>query len=117
MSEKRLLLGLFVLFAISAVFLTAANIRGIDPDGKNWWSLAFTEPTNEASLSFTVTNHTENTSFQYTVTRGTEILDTGEFSVPTGTSQSYSPKGEIAPGRTTITVTHNGSEETIYRNL
>lgn len=117
MSEKRLLIGLFVLFAISSAFLIAQNIRGIDPDGKNWWSLAFTEPTNERSLSFTIINHTENPSFQYTVTRGTEILDAGEFSIPTGTSQSYSPKGEITPGRTTITVTHDDTEETIYRSL
>lgn len=119
MSEKRLLLSLFVLFALSVVFLTAQNIRGIDPDGKNWWSLAFAEPTNESSLAFTVTNHTADLSFRYTVTRGTETLETGEFSVPAGASVRQSPNVEALPGagRMTITVTHDGREETIYRSL
>lgn len=118
MTEKCLFIGFFVLFALSAVFLMGQNIRGIDPEGKNWWSLAFSEPANASSLAFTVTNHTEDPSFRYAVTRGSETLDIGEFSVPSGMSQSQSPKAGIdLSGRITITVNHGGSEETIFRSL
>ena len=119
MMEKRLLISLFFLFALSSVFLIGKNIHGLDPTGKNWWSLAFTEPTNAASFEFTVTNYTDDPSFRYTVTRESVVLDSGEFSVQPGTSRNNAPKFPIEPatGRITITVSHDENDETIYREL
>ncbi len=119
MTEKRLALSLFFLFALSAAYLIAVNLRGTDPNGKNWWNLSFTEPTVAASFSFTVANYTNDATFRYTVTQESITLDSGEFSVPSGLSQNIEPnlKSEPVSGRITVTVQHLGKEQTIYRSL
>jgi hypothetical protein len=120
MIEKRLILSLFFLFAISVAYLFSVNERGLDPNqGKDWWSLAFSRPEDVRSLAFTITNHTHETAFRYSVTReGGAVLTEGTLTIEPGTAIEHTPvESETGTGRITITVTHDGREETIYRQL
>lgn len=120
MTEKRLFFALLALFALSAAYLFSVNERGLDPDaGKDWWSVSFAEPGKESSLVFIVSNHTDTESFRYTVSAENQMLDTGEFSVERGNDMTRVPAVTSLPesGRITITVTHEGKEEIIYRSL
>lgn len=120
MTGKSLAFSLFVLFALSAAYLFSVNERGLDPDtGKNWWSLSFAEPAKETSLVFIVSNHTATNQFRYTVSTEGNTLTEGELSVEPGNDMTHVPAVSALPesGRITITVTHDGREETIYRSL
>lgn len=120
MTEKRLFFALLALFALSAAYLFSVNERGLNPDhAKSWWSLSFAEPNKESSLVFIVSNHTDTADFRYTVTTENETLDAGEFSVERGSDMTRVPTVRSLPtsDRITITVTHDGKEETIYRSL
>ncbi|MFA9261902.1 MAG: hypothetical protein ACEQSB_00885 [Undibacterium sp.] len=119
MTEKRLALSLFFLFALSAAYLTAVNLRGTDPNGKNWWNLAFADPKNENSLVFTVSNYTNDERFTYRVASEAATLAEGEIQIPNGTSREVTPTMTITSpeGRFTITVSHLGKEQAIYRSL
>lgn len=120
MTEKRLIFGLFVLFALSAAYLFAVNERGLDPNqGKNWWSVSFAEPKNQSSLVFVVSNHTATADFRYTVSADGRTLAEGTFEVVPGNDMTQVPSVEFMPvsGRITITVSHDGRDETIYRSL
>lgn len=119
MTEKRLLASLFFLFAVSAAFLFYVNERGLDPDqGKDWWSLSFTAPREDRSFVFTIANHTQNTTFQYTIDHNGDLLTEGILSVGAGQSIDYDPRlSKVTTGRITITVSHDGRDEHIYRSL
>ena len=120
MTEKHLIFGLFVLFALSAAYLFAVNERGLDPNqGKNWWSLSFAEPKNQSSLVFVVSNHTATADFRYTVSADGQTLAEGTFVVEPGNDMTQVPSVQFMPasGRITITVSHEGKDETIYRAL
>ncbi|QQR79046.1 MAG: hypothetical protein IPJ68_02115 [Candidatus Moraniibacteriota bacterium] len=120
MTEKRLIFGLIVLFALSAAYLFSVNERGLDPNtGKNWWSLSFAEPKNAASLDFVVSNHTTTADFRYTISADDQTLATGVFVVEPGNDMTHVPSIPFMPvsGRITITVSHDGRDETIYRSL
>lgn len=120
MTEKRLAISLFILFALSAAYLFAVNERGLDPDQeKNWWSLSFAEPANESSLVFIISNHTATDRFHYAISNDGNVLIEGELSIEPGNDFTQVPSAVIRPtaGRVTITVTHEGREETIYRSL
>lgn len=120
MTGKSLTASLFILFALSAAYLFSVNERGLDPDtGKNWWSLSFAEPTKESSLVFIVSNHTATDEFRYTVSADGQTLAEGTFVVEPGNDMTRVPAVNFMPqsGRITITVTHDGKEETIYRSL
>lgn len=120
MTDKRLLASLFFLFALSAAYLFSVNERGLDPDqNKNWWSLAFSQPEDEQSLAFVIANHTPESRFQYVVRSETETLATGELSIDPGQRLEYQPSlaDPLPTGRITITVSHAGQNETIYRSL
>ncbi len=121
MTENRLALSLFFLFALSAAYLFSVNERGLDPDqGKSWWSLAFTRPPESRDLGFTIANHTKDRVFHYTVNSDQGVLATGELSIEPGQSIEYTPNLSTSfpiSGRVTITVTHEAKDETIYRSL
>ncbi len=120
MTEKRLLASLFVLFALSAAYLFSVNERGLDPDtGKNWWSLSFAEPAKQSSLVFIISNHTATDEFRYTVSADEQTLAEGKIVVEPGNDMTHVPPVNFMPqsGRITITVTHDGNEEMIYRSL
>lgn len=120
MTEKRLFLAILALFVLSSLYLFSVNERGLDPNrGKNWWSVSFAEPKNESSLALVVSNHTDSVDFQYTVRTEDALLDQGTFAVPRGSDMTRVPavRGLPESGRVTITVTHEGKEEIIYRSL
>lgn len=120
MTEKRLVVSLFFLFALSAAYLFSVNERGLDPDqGKDWWSLAFAVPETPDDLSFIITNHTATSDFRYAVSVDSQTLAEGTLSVTPKTDLAYIPTISSMPqsGRITITVSHDGKEETIYRSL
>lgn len=119
MTEKRLLISLFFLFALSAVYLFSVNERGLDPNqGKDWWSLAFAEPEKSDSLVFSISNHTADPVFHYTIIRENAVLAEGELSISPGQSATHDPSlPGSESGRITITVSHAGRQEVIYRNL
>jgi hypothetical protein len=120
MTEKRLLVSLFVLFVASAAVLFAMNERGLDPHrGKAWWSLAFVAPAKTDDFSFVITNHTTTDRFRFSLSVENEILSEGELTVEPGTDFAHTPPLLFQPtsGRVTITVSHEGRDETIYRSL
>ncbi|MGB3072715.1 MAG: hypothetical protein WBB68_00415 [Candidatus Moraniibacteriota bacterium] len=120
MTEKRLVVSLFFLFALSAAYLFSVNERGLDPDqDKDWWSVSFAEPKNAASLVFVVSNHTATSDFRYAVSVDSQTLAEGTLSVTPKTDLTHVPTISSMPqsGRITITVSHEGKEETIYRSL
>ncbi|MFZ1654432.1 MAG: hypothetical protein WAT84_01215 [Candidatus Moraniibacteriota bacterium] len=120
MTEKCLVVSLFFLFALSAAYLFSVNERGLDPDqDKDWWSLAFAVPETPDDLSFIITNHTAAERFQYTVSAEDRTLVEGEVSVTPSASLTLVPSIDALPqsGRITITVSHDGKAESIYRAL
>lgn len=120
MTEKRLLFSLFILFALSAAYLFSVNERGLDPDhDKSWWSLAFASPQTRGDLSFVIANHTATDRFQYSISVEGQTSVTSELVVDPGNSMTHTPSLETWPqtGRITITVTHEGQDESIYLSL
>ncbi len=120
MTEKRLWLSLFFLFSLTTGYLFLMNERGLDPNReKNWWSLSFAEPREETSLVFVVSNHTASNIFRYTISSDGRMLTEGELSVAPGTDFTHAPTVDFPPqsDRITITVSHEGRDETIYRSL
>ena len=120
MTEKRLLISLFVLFALSAAYLFSVNERGLDPDaGKDWWSLAFAAPETADNLAFVVSNHTATDQFSYSISADGKTLAEGELSATPGMDFTHIPPTVTLPvsGRVTITVTHDGHAKSIYRSL
>lgn len=120
MTGKSLAFSLFVLFALSAAYLFSVNERGLDPDtGKNWWSVAFAEPAKETSLVFIISNHTTTDEFRYVISADDKTLADGVIRTEPGTDMTHVPTINFMPqsGRITITVTHEGRQEMIYRSL
>jgi hypothetical protein len=96
------------------------NERGLDPNqDKNWWSLSFAEPVKETSLVFVISNHTTTDRFRYTISADKKTLAEGEIKVEPGADMTHVPSMNFMPqsGRITITVSHDGREETINRSL
>jgi hypothetical protein len=115
--ESPLVIGFFVLFFISATYLSIRVDYDLDPNnGKNWWSLSFDEAKG-SSLRFIIDNHSENSHFSYTVSNGKTILDTGIATIKKGESTIISPSASgNMTGRENITVTtDDGKKKEIYR--
>lgn len=117
MSQKHLIIGLFLFFTATTVFLFWQNNHELDPDqGKNWWTFSFTAPEREESLSFFIENHSDKTNFQYEVAVGKEVISKDTFIAKPGEKTTVTlPFIAKQKERVKITVTTGNEKKEIYR--
>ncbi len=117
LSETHLLLAVCLLFALSSVFLFWKNQAELNPNqGKNWWTLSFTEPENLQSIDFTIENHADTSTFHYQILSGREVLSEQDVEITKGETKKID--STIVPQenvRTTVRVMTGTEKKEIYR--
>lgn len=117
MAQRKLLIIVSVLFVASALFLFWQNDRELNPDrGKIWWTLSFTQPEQEESLSFTLENHSNQTDFSYEISVGKELIQKESFIAKSGEKTVVLPPSiKKQSERVKITVITGTEKKEIYR--
>lgn len=117
--QKKIILFLIVLFILSSTWLFHSSNNFLDPNnGKNWWSVYFSDPKSN-DLTFTIENHSNNNNFKFEILSDKEKIKEDEINIKKGEIYSINEKFEGAYKSKKITVrviTGNETKE-IYKNL
>lgn len=117
MSQRFIVVIVFLLLILSSVFLYWKNQTSLDPNQqKSWWEIAFSDLANPNTYSFFIENHTPDQGFHYQLSSENSIFFEEDIIVQPGENRLVSIPTPPEPGRLiTITVLHEGESRTLYR--
>ena len=117
-NNKKIIFSFLALFLLSAVYLSYAEQRQIDPNsGKNWWTLSFANPKSN-DLSFTIENHSDKSSFHWQVMDEKDVMSEGDVSVIRGAQKDIAvPTESISDKKITIRVSAGSEKKDIYKDF
>jgi hypothetical protein len=109
-----------ILFAVSAVWLSYASQRHMDPNyQKNWWSLSFSDPKGR-SMDFIISNHSPQTTFHWQILADKTVVNENDVAIAKGESKTVPViTTDFQDKKITILVTHisDSDKKEIYKNL
>lgn len=116
-TEKHIVIIFCALFFLSALYLFWQNGQELNPNqGKSWWVLSFTSPTDSHSLVFIIENHSDTQTFHYQILQDKAVREERDISVPKGSSSTVTPNVQPSGDtRTKIIVTTQTEKKEIYR--
>jgi hypothetical protein len=75
MRNIHLIAAFFLLFALATGALFAQNAKEHDPvSGKDWWVIAFAEPSRQTSHDFIIRNYSSQQAFHYRIFRNGQVV-------------------------------------------
>ena len=119
MSQQKIVILFFVLFAFSALFLFWQNERELNPHyQKSWWTLAFADPNTPTSLDCIIENYGQDRDFSYTVFHENSVVTEESFEMKAGDVRTLHltlPENTPLEGTIKVRVTSQGESKEVYR--
>lgn len=120
MNNKIIPITIIGMLLISFIFLSVIEKKQSDINGKNIWTLYFSDPKDD-SLDFTIENHSQNKVFHWQILLNKIVVTEGDSTVALGDVKTITvPKDDIDLSNKKITILAtdiNNNKKEIYKNL
>ena len=116
--QRNIIIFLIVIFVSSSLwlFVVSNNILNKN-EGKNWWSVYFSDP-KSGDISFVIENHSDNNSFHWEVYTDKTKIKEGDAEIEKGSSSNFNPEISTQENqKITISVDSQGNKREIYKNF